>query len=136
MREERRIIFDSYCLDVANERLCHGKESVRLHPKAFALLRCLIEHSSRLVTRDTLLEKVWAGLHVTDAVLTESIREIRKALGDDPKKPRFIETVHRRGYRFLSPVTNGPQTGVAMMKQGIRFCKTVDGVRIAYSTMG
>lgn len=136
MREEGRVVFGLFCLDLADERLCRGKEAVRLHPKAFAVLRCLIEHSGRLVTKDALLQKVWAGLHITDAVLTESIREIRKALGDDPKKPRFIETVHRRGYRFLPPVTNGPQAGAAMLKQDIRFCKTVDGVRIAYSTMG
>ncbi len=136
MRKEKRIVFDPFCLDVADERLCRGKEEIHLHPKAFAVLRCLTEDSGGLVTRNALLEKVWTGYHVTDAVLTESVKEIRKALGDDPKKPRFIETVHRRGYRFLLPVTHHYQTGVAAMKQDIRFCDTVDGVRIAYSTMG
>lgn len=136
MRLERQIVFDRFCLDVANERLCRGKEEIRLHPKAFAVLRCLIERPHGLVTKDTLLEKVWPGLHVTEGVLTESIREIRKALGDDSKKPQFIGTVHRRGYRFLAPVTNGSQTCPAITKQEIRFCSTVDGVRVAYSTMG
>jgi pimeloyl-ACP methyl ester carboxylesterase len=69
-------------------------------------------------------------------VLTVCIGEIRKALGDKPNQPKFIETVHRRGYRFLAPVRNGPQNSVATTKQDIRFCSTVDGVRIAYSTMG
>ena len=109
MQEERQIVFDPFNLDVANERLCRGREEIRLHPKAFSVLRCLTKHSGRLVTKDALLEKVWPEVHVTDAVLTESIREIRKALGDNPKKPRFIETVHRRGYRFIGSVnTNQP----------------------------
>ncbi len=136
MREEKRIVFDPFCLDIADERLCRGKEEIHLHPKAFAVLQCLTEHSRGLVTRNTLLAKVWPGIHVSDAVLTEAIKELRKALRDDSKKPRFIETVHRRGYRFLLPVTHHYQTGVAAMKQDIRFCNTVDGVRIAYSTMG
>jgi class 3 adenylate cyclase/DNA-binding winged helix-turn-helix (wHTH) protein len=136
MRLQRQIVFDPFSLDLANERLCRGKQEIRLHPKAFAVLRYLIERPRGLVTKDTLLEKVWPGLHVTEGVLTESIREIRKALGDDSKKPHFIGTVHRRGYRFLAAVTNGSQTSSAMTKQEIRFCSTVDGVRIAYSTMG
>jgi class 3 adenylate cyclase len=64
------------------------------------------------------------------------VGEIRKALGDNPNQPKFIETVHRRGYRFLAPVGNSPQNNLATTKQDIRFCSTVDGVRIAYSTMG
>lgn len=78
MRKEDPITFGSFCLDIVNERLCREDEEVHLHPKAFAVLRYLIEHSGRLVTRNALLETVWAGLHVTDAVLTESMKEIRK----------------------------------------------------------
>lgn len=104
MMEIKQIVFAPFRLDLADERLFRGKEVFRLHPKAFAVLRCLTESAGGLVTKHTLMETVWPGLHVTDAVLTESIRELRKALGDNPKKPRFIETVHRRGYRFIAPV--------------------------------
>ena len=107
--EKRHIIFIPFCLDLADERLYRGKESIHLHPKAFAVLRCLTEHSGTLVAKPKLMEAVWPGLFVTEAVLTESIREIRKALGDDPKKPQFIETVHRRGYRFIGLVNAGVQ---------------------------
>ena len=59
----------------------------------------------RLVPKQELLDAVWPGVFVGDAVLKVTIREVRKALGDDPHAPRFIETAHRRGYRFIAPVT-------------------------------
>src|SRR4029453_4662051 len=62
--------------------------------------------------------------------------ETARVGGEKPNQPKFIETVHRRGYRFLALVRNGAQNSVATTKQDIRFCSTVDGVRIAYSTMG
>ena len=137
MLGKRQIVFAPFCLDLADERLLRGKEEIRLHPKAFSVLRCLTENAGALVTKQNLMEAIWPGLHVTDAVLTVSIREVRKALGDKPKSPKFIETVHRRGYRFLPPVAaHAPRTNVANKQQDIRFCKTTDGVKIAYSTMG
>ena len=137
MMEKKQIVFSRFRLDLTDERLFRGEEEIRLHPKAFAVLRCLAEKSRDLVTKHSLMETVWPGLHVTDAVLTESIRELRKALGDDAKKPQFIETVHGRGYRFSPPViTDAPRSNVTNKQQDIRFCKTIDGVKIAYSTMG
>ncbi len=135
--EKKQIVFEPFCLDLFDERLFRGDEEIRLHPKAFAVLQCLTGNSGGLVTKQNLLETVWPGLHVTDAVLTESIRELRKALGDDAKNPKFIETVHGRGYRFFPTVVDdGPRTNVANRQQEIRFCSALDGVRIAYSTMG
>lgn len=86
-----------------------GKSESRLHPKAFAVLRHLVEHPGQLVTKETLLEAVWPKVYVADTVLSVYIAEIRKALGDNPKRPRFIETVHRRGYRFIAPVSTSPE---------------------------
>jgi DNA-binding winged helix-turn-helix (wHTH) protein/pimeloyl-ACP methyl ester carboxylesterase len=136
MAAQTEIVFEPFRLDAVNERLLRNGKQIRLTPKAFSVLRYLAEHSDQLITKEALLKTLWPDIAVTDAVLTVCVGEIRKALGDRSKKPKFIETVHRRGYRFLAPIYNGHQNGVAAMKQDIRFCTTVDGVRIAYSTMG
>ena len=130
------LIFEPFRLDVINERLWRDGSEIHLTPKTFAVLRYLAEHSGQLITKEILLKTLWSNTAVTDAVLTVCIGEIRKTLGDTPSKPKFIATVHRRGYRFLLPVNNGHQAGVTVARQNIRFCTTVDGVRIAYSTMG
>ncbi|MEX0804630.1 MAG: AAA family ATPase [Candidatus Binatia bacterium] len=105
MQEERQFFFGHFRLDLTNECLWRGRKEIRLHPKAFALLRYLMDHPGQLVTKETLLDTLWAAAHVTEAVLSVYVAEIRKALGDDPKKPAFIETLHRRGYRFIAPIT-------------------------------
>lgn len=96
------------CLDLANECLRYGAQIIALRPKTFAVLRCLIEHAEQLVSKTTLLEVVWPDTVVSDGVLMVCIRELRQALGDDPRTPRFIATVHRRGYRFIGQVTKEP----------------------------
>src|SRR6185436_6574571 len=94
-------------LDAVSGHLYRGAVPVSLTPKAFALLRYLAEHAGRLVSKQELLDAVWPGVFVGDAVLKVSIRELRKSLDDDPRAPRFIETAHRRGYRFMASVTGG-----------------------------
>src|SRR5262245_40158953 len=98
--------FPPFRLDPANACLWRGAKIVRLTPKAFSVLRCLAEHHGQLVTKDALLEAVWPGTVVGDAVLKVCVREIRKALGDRAGAPRFVGTIHRRGYRFLADVTD------------------------------
>jgi DNA-binding winged helix-turn-helix (wHTH) protein/pimeloyl-ACP methyl ester carboxylesterase len=136
MAPQTEFVFETFRLDAINDRLLRDGKTIHLTPKAFSVLRYLAEHSDQLVTKEVLLKTLWPSIAVTDAVLTVCIGEIRKALGDKPNQPKFIETIHRRGYRFLASVRNGPQNGAASTKQDIRFCSTVDGVRIAYSTMG
>lgn len=136
MRPQTELVFEPFRLDVTNERLLRDGKNIRLTPKAYSLLQYLAGHSDQLITKEVLLKTLWPDVSVTDAVLTVCIGEIRKALGDKPNKPKFVETVHRRGFRFLSPVRNGCQNSAVIAKQDIRFCTTVDGVRIAYSTMG
>ena len=101
MGNEKRIVFEPFCLDLANEQLWRGSQAIKLRPKAFAVLDHLIGRPGQLVTKDDLLNAVWPGTFVSDAVLKVTVRQIRHALGDDPKTPRFIETAHRRGYRFI-----------------------------------
>ena len=77
------------------------------------MLRYLVEHPDKLVTKDELLDTVWAGTVVSDTVLKSCIRELRTALQDDVQTPRFIATVHRRGYRFIGKVASRPVEGVS-----------------------
>ncbi|HEU4391001.1 MAG TPA: AAA family ATPase [Blastocatellia bacterium] len=99
------MIADPFRLDVGNECLWRGSRAIKIRPKAFAVFHHLIEHSGQLVTKDELLAAVWPETFVSDAVLKVSIRELREALEDDPKSARFIETAHRRGYRFIGQIT-------------------------------
>ena len=95
-------------LDPDNLRLWCGDDVLALTPKAFAVLRYLVEHPRRLVSKQELLEALWPNTYVGDSVLKVTVLEIRKALGDRPCAPRFIETVHRNGYRFLGGIVSGP----------------------------
>lgn len=94
----------SICLDLRNQCLLLDAQEVPLRPKTFGVLRCLVEHLNQLVTKEQLLAVVWPGCHVSDVVLAVSIRELRKIFDDDPRAPRFIRTVHRRGYRFIGEI--------------------------------
>ncbi len=79
-----------------------GDEPVPLTPKAFAVLDCLAARRGWLVTKDELLAAVWGGAFVGEGVLKGVIAEIRRAIGESARAPRFIETLHRRGYRLLA----------------------------------
>jgi DNA-binding winged helix-turn-helix (wHTH) protein/tetratricopeptide (TPR) repeat protein len=106
VRPSRVLRFPPFRLDPGDASLWRGTSEVRLTPKAFAVLQCLVEHHGQLVTKDALLERVWPGTVVGDAVLKVCVREIRKAMGDQVDAPRFVATVHRRGYRFIADVTD------------------------------
>jgi TolB-like protein/DNA-binding winged helix-turn-helix (wHTH) protein/Tfp pilus assembly protein PilF len=99
-------LFQSFRLDAANHCLWRGEERVIITPKAFDVLRHLVENAGRLVTQNELLEALWPETYVNQEVLRKYILEIRKALGDQHKNPAFIETVTKRGYRFIAPVTD------------------------------
>src|SRR6266571_5709891 len=97
--------FGVFWLDVSNEQLWRGEQTLSLKPKALAMLRHLIEHAGQLVTKEALFQAVWPDTIVSEAVLTTCMREIRQVLRDEAKAPQFVETVHRRGYRFIAPLT-------------------------------
>jgi predicted ATPase len=96
--------FDAYRLEVNNAQLWCGAQTLRLTAKAFHVLRYLVEHAGQLVTKEALFESIWPETVVSEGVLTNCIGELRKVLGDAAQAPRFIATVHRRGYRFIAPV--------------------------------
>ncbi|HSF14619.1 MAG TPA: winged helix-turn-helix domain-containing protein [Vicinamibacteria bacterium] len=99
--------FGRFELDRAEGRLWRGGELVPLRPKSLAVLGHLLSRRGRLVPREELLEAVWPDTSVSDTVLKVCIRELRAALGDHASNPRFIETAHRRGYRFIAAVSRG-----------------------------
>jgi predicted ATPase/class 3 adenylate cyclase len=98
-------LFPPFRLDVRNEQLWRGTQLLALRPKTFAVLRVLVVQAGQLVTQDALLDAVWGPTAVNEAVIRSSIRELRTFLGDTAQHPQFIQTMHRRGYRFIAPVT-------------------------------
>ncbi len=96
------------CVDVANAQAWQGKQLLTLRPRAFAVLHYLSTHPGQLVTKTEIIRAVWMDTVVTDDALVACVLELRKALQDEVQRPRYIETVHRRGYRFIGPVTTGP----------------------------
>src|SRR5215467_7025340 len=98
-------LFRTFRLDSANQCLWRGEQRVSLTPKAFDVLRYLVEHPGRLVTQDELLEALWPETYVNPELIKKYILGIRKVLGDEHDNPTFIETLPKRGYQFIAPVT-------------------------------
>lgn len=103
--------FAQFRLDTVNQCLWRRRdagddERIALTPKAFGVLQYLVEHAGRLVRQDELLA-LWPQSYVQPEVLKHHVLEVRKALADDPRSPRFIETLPRRGYRFIAPMNAG-----------------------------
>jgi DNA-binding winged helix-turn-helix (wHTH) protein len=98
------IVIGEWRFDRSLSRLSRRGEERRLEPKVADVLAVLIQRAGEVVTRDDLLTAVWGDSSVVDAVLTRAISELRKALGDDPRQPRYLETIPRRGYRLVAPV--------------------------------
>jgi predicted ATPase/DNA-binding winged helix-turn-helix (wHTH) protein len=109
--------FGRYQLD-PTQGLRRGTQEVRVTPKSLSLLRFLVERAGQVVTKAEILRAVWPDTAVSDSALTSCIQELRNVLRDDARRPRFIETLHRRGYRFLahpaSDLNNEPPSAVAL----------------------
>ena len=101
-----RVRFDAFELDEANASLVRSGSAVALAPTPFAVLCALVRKRGTLLTANTLLDEVWGHQHVSDSVLRTAISELRTALDDDARQPRFIQTVSRRGYRFIADATD------------------------------
>jgi TolB-like protein/DNA-binding winged helix-turn-helix (wHTH) protein/Flp pilus assembly protein TadD len=104
MAEEQSVQFGPYRLDPANARLWHATQPIRLTPKAFQVLCYLAARPGQLVSKDELFESVWAETIISEATLTSAIQEIRKALQDNAREPQYVETVPKRGFRFIGEV--------------------------------
>jgi TolB-like protein/DNA-binding winged helix-turn-helix (wHTH) protein len=112
--------FEGYTLDVARSSLRTADRDVQLRPKAFEVLRYLVENADRLVAKDELIRAIWPNVIVTDEALTHCVSEARQAIGD--VRQAMIKTVPRRGYRFaaavsrITPDAGGPPAAAAEVK--------------------
>lgn len=106
--KETLLHFGGFTLNLERRGLYRGQERVRLTSKPLETLIFLVENRREVVEKQTLLDAVWKGTFVTEDVLVQSVREIRRALGDDKDNPLFIQTVPRQGYRFVGKVSSEP----------------------------
>ncbi|MEW6298098.1 MAG: winged helix-turn-helix domain-containing protein, partial [Thermodesulfobacteriota bacterium] len=113
MRQGKRYTFQEFVLDVDNACLRQGQEQRPLRPKAFDLLCYLVERPGQLITREELFQALWPQTVIDEATLTGCIRAIRTALNDDAKQPRCIETIPRRGYRFIGKVVSSQSSVIS-----------------------
>src|SRR3954468_15991033 len=109
---DRTLTFGRFSLDPRGG-LISGTRPVRLTPKALALLSFMAARPGEVIPKEELFAAVWPEVAVGDAALVTCIQELRKALGDDARRPRYIETLHRRGYRFVGKITAGPLPAAA-----------------------
>src|SRR4030095_1800766 len=119
MLPEPHLTVGPFRLERAPDRLWRGPEELSVRPRSLALLRSLVEHPGRLVTKAEMRQHVWGGTHVSDTVLRVCVQEIRAALGDAAAAPQYLATVGPQGYRFHvvgatedpPPLTAGPVVG-------------------------
>src|SRR5260221_8562686 len=104
--------FGPFAFDRQSRLLWRDGAEIALPPRVLGVLEVLIDRPGEVVGRQDLLNGVWKDAFVTDTSLAEAISFLRQALGDDAQAPRYIQTVHRRGYRFLCPLWEGPARGL------------------------
>ena len=104
MAEDRQFTFGPFRFEARTGELWRDRTQRKLTPRAASVLAMLVERGQTLVTKQELIDRVWGGLAVSDDALTTCIQELRGALGDDARRPQYIETLHRRGYRLMVPV--------------------------------
>ena len=125
------LLFDDLRVEPAMFRAFKAGKAIQLEPKTLRLLLFLIENRGRLVEKVEILQAVWNGTHVTENALASEIAKLRKALGDDPKTSKYLQTVRTRGYRFIAEVQeekSSEQTPSATLKLNQRW------IRVAMNT--
>ena len=120
MKEFPPFRFDTVNQCLWRRRTKGADERILLTPKAFAVLRHLVEHAGHLVAHDELLDAVWPNTHIQPQAIKKLVLDLRSSLGDRAKKPLFIETLHRRGYRFIAAVSEGTAVLPAVPAQPAR----------------
>jgi eukaryotic-like serine/threonine-protein kinase len=96
------VAFGPFRFDRTNRLLARGAEEIPLPPRVVGVLEYLIDRAGKVVPKEALIQEVWQGSHVTDTSPAEAVSILRQALGDDAQTPRYVQTIHRRGYRFVA----------------------------------
>ena len=128
--------FEDCEVDPQRFELRRGGQPVHVEPQVFALLTHLIRHHDRVVGKTELLDSVWGYRHVSESALTSRIKALRRAVGDSGEQQRIVATVHGVGYRFVADVRENGAAPRARAPQQIRYCRSPDGVRVAYALSG
>ncbi|MFD5824395.1 alpha/beta fold hydrolase [Lentzea sp. NPDC060358] len=138
-----RYEFEDYSLDPARLELSRGGERVHVEPQVFQVLLHLIRNRDRVVPRTELLDSVWGDRFVSDSALASRVKAARRAVGDNGTSQRVIRTMFGRGYQLAAPVREvrgaagaPPKATAVWPRQGIRFCTSRDGVRLAHAATG
>ena len=106
-------LLGEWTVDPVAGTVARGEESIRLEPKVMAVLVHLVDHAGEVVTKEQILDHVWPDSFVAEAALSRCISELRRVLGDDAKKPRYIETIPKRGYRLIADTSRPVQPDIA-----------------------
>ena len=101
----RYLHFANITIDTHNQLLVRNGETIKLAPKVYDVLLYCCQNAQRIISKDELMDEVWSGTLVTDNAISRTLAKVRKALDDDPKEPKFIVTVPRKGYRMLASIT-------------------------------
>jgi DNA-binding winged helix-turn-helix (wHTH) protein len=109
---------EGWTVEPDRNTVTHDGRAVRLEPKVMDVLVCLADHAGQVVPRRTLVDTVWATEFISDTTLTHAIADLRRAFADNPREPRFIETIPKRGYRLVAPVI-GPAVAVPMTARAV-----------------
>jgi len=148
---DNQITFDRFRFEPLTKRLWTGEREIKLTPKAAAVLAMLVARAGEPVTKHDLFAAVWSHRVVSDDALTTCIQELRKALGDDARKPRYIQTRHRSGYQFIAALsssrdfaapardpdaTNARHSDPDTLEQRIAFVRSKGKANIAYALSG
>ena len=120
--------FESFVLDVRSRELCKGDRCIMLQSQPFELLRLLLDRAGQVVERDDLRRRLWPDGTFVDYEhgLNAAVKRLRNVLGDDAVEPRFIETIPRRGYRFIAPIF-----GTSAGSQRPQLTNNTNAVRLA-----
>ena len=138
----RRVLrFGPFRTDLSDGSLWRGDEEVRMPPRALALLLYLLERPGRVVSKSDLIDAVWKDANVSETSLTEALGIVRQVLGDSSQNPEYIQTVHRRGYRFIAPISmdtaaGGPRAVTADAEPATRPPSAVPAMKPALLRIG
>lgn len=128
-------VFENFELDQSRFELRRSGQVVHVEPQVYDVLRYLVEHRDRVVTKEELLVHVWRDRFVTESSLTTRIKAVRRAIDDDGASQRLIRTVHGRGYRFAGEVTV-EESEPEPLQQSVGYCWSGDNRRLAYAVSG
>jgi DNA-binding winged helix-turn-helix (wHTH) protein/Tol biopolymer transport system component len=112
------LAFGPFTFDPDNHLLRRGPDDIAAPPRVLGVLDLLLERAGDLVARQDLIDRVWKDAFVTDTSLAEAVSALRQILGDEPQSPTYIQTVHRRGYRFVAPVEARGRRAAATERHG------------------